>query len=80
MQISTLFEQVDRRYMREMADLYDPNVPPHLNPPYVAKVIELNEEWARQIKDKTFAAKDEERSAQNIEKLEDIQLNSPNNG
>ncbi len=55
LQISNFFETIDRRYMREMADLYKPDVLPHENAPYVAKVIELNEEWARQIKEKTLS-------------------------
>lgn len=77
--VSNLFEQVDRRYMREMADLYDPDLRPHENPAYVAKVIELNEEWARQIKDKTLAVQDE-LSSQAIDKIEEIILSNPNNG
>ncbi len=80
MQISNLFEQVDRRYMREMADLYDPEILPHQNAAYVSKVIELNEEWARQIKAKTFASQDEELSEEDIEKLGDIYLSNPTNG
>ncbi len=79
-QVSTLFEKVDRRFMREMADLYDPEVLPHQNPAYVSKVIELNEEWARQIKAKTFASKDDELSEEDIEKLGDIYLSNPTNG
>ena len=79
-QVSSLFEKVDRRFMRELADLYDPEVPPHQNPAYVSKVIELNEEWARQIKAKTFASKDEELSEEDIEKLGDIYLSNPTNG
>jgi len=47
--ISEQFETVDRRYMREMADLYDPKIPSHENQPYVTKVRELNAEWARQL-------------------------------
>ena len=50
MQLSHDFETVDRRFMREVADLYDPSVPPHKNPAYVAKIVELNETWARQLK------------------------------
>jgi monovalent cation:H+ antiporter-2, CPA2 family len=49
-QISSEFETVDRRYMREMAGLYNPDIPSHENPAYVAKVKELSEEWARQIR------------------------------
>ncbi|MCB1665773.1 MAG: cation:proton antiporter [Pseudomonadales bacterium] len=49
MQLSRDFETVDRRFMREVADLYDPAVPAHKNPAYVAKVVELNQTWARQL-------------------------------
>ena len=52
-QISSEFETVDRRYMREMAGLYNPDIPSHENPAYVAKVKELSEEWARQIRKTT---------------------------
>lgn len=51
--ISSEFETVDRRYMQEMASLYRPDIPNHENPAYVAKVIELNQEWARQIRKTT---------------------------
>lgn len=47
--LSSEFEQIDRRFMREMADLYKPDVPSHQNQPYVAKIRELNDEWARQL-------------------------------
>lgn len=73
-QISSLFEKIDRRYMREMADLYKPDVPVHHNAPYVAKVIELNEEWARQIQAKTFEETGNALSAEDIETLGEIQL------
>ncbi len=47
----------DKRTMREVADLYDPDTPVHLNPEYVAKVTQLNREWEEQLmaerKDKT---------------------------
>ncbi|MGJ8688256.1 MAG: cation:proton antiporter domain-containing protein [Gammaproteobacteria bacterium] len=49
MKVSTNFETIDRRYMREMADLYKPDVPSHQNQAYVKKVLELNEEWGRQL-------------------------------
>ncbi len=49
-QFSNEFERVDRLYMREMAGLYKPDVPNHENPEYVAKVKELNAEWARQLR------------------------------
>lgn len=34
----------DRFMLREMADLYDPNIPTHLNEPYVKRAIELRNE------------------------------------
>jgi len=49
-QFSNEFERVDRLFMREMAGLYKPDVPNHENPEYVAKVKELNAEWARQLR------------------------------
>lgn len=52
-QFSNRFDTEDRRFMREVADLYDPNVPVHENPAYVAKVVERNENWARQLKKST---------------------------
>lgn len=50
MKFSYNFETIDRQYMREMADLYKPDVPSHKNQDYIDKIIELNEEWARQLK------------------------------
>tara|TARA_R110001583_G_scaffold130834_1_gene282541 strand:+ start:38056 stop:39984 length:1929 start_codon:yes stop_codon:yes gene_type:complete len=79
-QISTLFGEIDRSYMREMADLYDPDIPAHENAPYVAKVIEQNEEWARQIQSKTLVGKSDNLSPDDIKKLEEIHLNNPTNG
>jgi CPA2 family monovalent cation:H+ antiporter-2 len=75
-QISTVFEKVDRRFMREMADLYKPGVPPHENPPYVAKVIELNAEWARQITAKSFATEEDGLTEEDIDKLEEFQFSN----
>lgn len=48
-QAAGIFEKVDRRFMREMADLYRPDVPSHENPEYVAKVKELAATWAEQL-------------------------------
>ncbi|PRQ09778.1 cation:proton antiporter domain-containing protein [Enhygromyxa salina] len=39
------FEKMDRSSMREVADLYDLEVPYHQNEPLIAKVKELREEW-----------------------------------
>lgn len=52
MKIADNFATIDRQYMREMADLYRPDIPSHKNPAYVNKVIELNAEWARQLQAK----------------------------
>ncbi len=52
MKVSHTFETIDRQYMREMADLYKPDVPSHQNQAYVKKVLELNEEWGRQLQAK----------------------------
>ena len=49
LQAAGIFEKVDRRFMREMADLYRPDVPSHENPEYVAKVKELTATWAEQL-------------------------------
>ncbi len=48
-QAAGIFEKVDRRFMREMADLYRPDIPSHENPEYVAKVKELSATWAEQL-------------------------------
>lgn len=80
LQISTLFEEIDRSFMRDMADLYKPDIPVHENAPYVAKVIELSEEWARQIQTKNFGGENNSLSSDDIKKLEDIHLNNPTNG
>lgn len=50
LQVTNEFEVSDKKFMLEMAKLYRPNTPNHENPEYIAKVIELNEEWRRQIK------------------------------
>ena len=42
--------------MLEMAQLYRRGTPTHRNPAYAAKVIELNKEWARQLKMKKAKA------------------------
>jgi len=39
------FEEMDRSSMREVADLYDLEVPYHQNEPLIAKVKELREQW-----------------------------------
>jgi monovalent cation:H+ antiporter-2, CPA2 family len=79
-QISTMFGEMDRSFMREMAEVYDPDIPDHENAPYVAKVIELNEAWAKQIQNKAFTPKNEGLSPEDLKKLEEIELNSPTSG
>ena len=42
------FNQRDRSQMRELAEVYDPTVPAHKNPDYVAMAKKLNEEWEQE--------------------------------
>ncbi len=58
MQVTREFETLDRRFMLEMAQLYRRGTPNHLNPAYAAKVIELNEEWARQLRTRKAQAEE----------------------
>ena len=39
------FEEMDRRFMPAVADLYDPDIPYHENEKLIAKVRELQDEW-----------------------------------
>lgn len=43
------FTETDRKFMREMADVYDPSIPAHKNPEYVAKALEVNKAWQDQF-------------------------------
>lgn len=45
-----------KKFMLEMAQLYRRGTPNQRNPAYAAKVIELNKEWARQLKMKKAKA------------------------
>jgi CPA2 family monovalent cation:H+ antiporter-2 len=58
MQVTREFETLDKRYLLEMAQLYRRGTPNHLNPAYAAKVIELNEEWAQQLRMKKAKAEE----------------------
>ncbi len=58
MQVTREFETLDKRFILEMAQLYRRGTPNHLNPAYAAKVIELNEEWARQLRMKKAKAEE----------------------
>ncbi|MEM9388030.1 MAG: cation:proton antiporter [Pseudomonadota bacterium] len=44
------FEKVDRQAMLEVAPLYDINIPPMENAPYVQRVKELRAEWEAQLR------------------------------
>lgn len=58
--VADAFNAVDRKAMLESASHYDPNIPPHENEAFVAKVLELNEHWQvelRQQIDDILAAK-----------------------
>ena len=39
------WEEMDRRFMPVVADLYDPDIPYHENEPLIEKVKELRKEW-----------------------------------
>ena len=43
------FNQMDRRAMLEVADAYDPNIPPSENEAYVARVREIRGPWQEQL-------------------------------
>ena len=43
------FTATDRKFMREMADVYDPAIPAHQNPEYVARALEINKAWQEQM-------------------------------
>ncbi len=49
LEMTAAFEEADRRAMREVADLYDPDIPPTENEPYVRRVRELQAEWGAQL-------------------------------
>ena len=58
MQVTREFETLDKRFILEMAQLYRRGTPNHLNPAYAAKVIELNAEWAQQLRMKKARAEE----------------------
>ncbi len=43
------FNDMDRRAMLEVADLYDPAIPPTENEPYVARVREIRGPWQDEL-------------------------------
>ena len=49
LEITGAFEDMDRRAMREVAELYDPDIPATENGPYIRRVRELREEWEAQF-------------------------------
>ena len=44
-----VFNEMDRRAMLEVADLYDPAIPPHENEPYVTRVREIRGPWQDEL-------------------------------
>ncbi|SLN17523.1 Glutathione-regulated potassium-efflux system protein KefC [Pseudoruegeria aquimaris] len=44
------FERQDRRQLRELAALYDPEIPTHLNAPYVARAKEMREDMEAEMR------------------------------
>lgn len=57
---SAEFERMDRASMVELAGLYKLDTPNHLNAPYLAKVLEIREEWERQLQGKFDAEEPDE--------------------
>jgi len=55
MQHTRDFESSDRQMMLEMAQLYNPDIPPHENQNYVLKMREFNAQWENQCKAKRDA-------------------------
>ena len=49
LEVVAAFDEMDRRAMREVADLYDPDIPATENEPYVRRVREMREEWEAQL-------------------------------
>ncbi len=45
------FEAMDRKFMVELADLYDSEIPTHENEPYVAKVRQMLADWEANVGD-----------------------------
>jgi CPA2 family monovalent cation:H+ antiporter-2 len=45
------FEEMDRSSMREVADLYDTNIPAWQNEPLIAKIRELRAEWDPKLRE-----------------------------
>jgi CPA2 family monovalent cation:H+ antiporter-2 len=48
-QMIDAFNDMDRRAMLEVADLYDPAIPPTENEPYVARVREIRGPWQEEL-------------------------------
>lgn len=48
-QLMDAFNDMDRRAMIEVADLYDPAIPSHENEPYVARVREIRGPWQDEL-------------------------------
>ncbi|MDA5093590.1 monovalent cation:proton antiporter-2 (CPA2) family protein [Aliiroseovarius sp. KMU-50] len=44
------FNDMDRKTMLELADLYDINIPPQENEPYVARVRDMQSEWETELR------------------------------
>ena len=49
LEITSTFEDMDRRAMIEVAELYDPDIPATENEPYMQRVRELSTEWEAQL-------------------------------
>ncbi len=51
------FQEIDRRAMGEVADVYDVNIPPEENQPYIEKIKNLVDRWNSDLKDEIVAIK-----------------------
>ena len=43
------FEEMDRKAMIAVSEVHDPAVPPHENPAYVARVLEVRDQWEDEL-------------------------------
>ena len=54
----TAFEEMDRKAMAAVAEVHDPAIPPHENPAYVARVLEVREEWEAELNETMAGIRD----------------------
>ena len=59
----TAFEEMDRKAMAAVAEVHDPAIPPHENPAYVARVLEVREEWEAELNETMAGIRDADADA-----------------